>query len=89
MKNLTKSMAASALIFAFAAPASAAVQADVALDVRLAAGPNSDVMVDVAEDGSIVTLNGYADKNISLIDIEEAARRNGAAEVINNVHYHQ
>ena len=83
MKTLTKTIAASALIFAIAGPASAAVSSDIGKDVNLAAGSGANVRVDV--EGSTVTLNGYVEDTFALQQIETAAKENGADEVINNV----
>ena len=83
MKTLINSVAASALILAFAAPASAAVSADIAQDVRAAAGYASNVRVNV--DGDTVILTGYVEDTFSLQAIESAAKREGATTVINNV----
>lgn len=83
MKILLNTFAATALIFAIAAPASAAVSADIAQEVRAAAGYASNVRVDV--DGDTVTLTGYVEDTYSLQAIESAAKRDGATTVINNV----
>ena len=83
MNTLKKSIAASALIFAIAGPASAAVSSDISKDVNLAAGSGANVLVDV--DGNTVTLTGYVEDTYALQQIETAAKENGATEVNNFV----
>lgn len=83
MKTLSKTIAATALIFAMAAPASASVSEDVYFGVRVASGPDSDVSV--AVDGSTVTMTGTVRDAQALEAIEAAARQEGATEVNNLV----
>ena len=83
MQTLTKAIASTALIFAIAAPASAAVSSNVAQSVQAAAGYASNVRVNV--EGDTVILTGYVDDTYSLQAIESAAKRNGATNVVNNV----
>lgn len=83
MKTFTKAIAATAVIFAMAAPASAAVSADIGNSIRAAAGTGSNVRVNV--DGDTVILNGYVEDSYSRLAIERVAKDRGAENVINNV----
>ncbi len=82
MKFITKTAAATALIVAFVAPASAMVSPNLAQDVRSAAGANSNVHVSV--DGDIVTLTGYAEDSYAVAQAGAAAKADGV-QVINNL----
>jgi len=83
MKFITKSIAATALVFAIAAPASAMVSPNLKNDVLAAAGSNSNVNVFI--DGSTVTLTGYVEDAYALTAIERVAKAEGVDRVINNV----
>ncbi len=84
MKTVKNIAITTALIFAVATPAFAALSAtDVRAAVKSAAAPGSNVRVYVR--GDTVTLSGYVRDTLSLQNIEQAARREGATKVINNV----
>ena len=83
MKTLTKSIASAALIFAIAAPASAAVSPDLCAAVIKASGTASNVRIQV--DGDTVTLTGYVETSYDLQRIEAEARKHGATKVNNYV----
>jgi len=83
MKFIAKSIAASALILAIAAPASAMVSPQLKQDVLSAAGSSSNVNVFV--DGDTVTLTGYVEDAYTLSQVMRAANGEGVSKVINNV----
>ncbi len=83
MKLMTKTLATSALLIAFAAPASAMVSSSLSQDVRSAVGSNSNVSVII--DGDKVTLTGYAEDSYAIAQAEIAAKGAGASEVVNNI----
>ena len=85
MKNFTKMITASALIFAIAAPATAAVSPNLNRDVQFAAGANSAVITTVQ--GDTVTLRGHVEDQLVFRAIEKAAKDNGAKTVINGVQW--
>ena len=84
MKNFTKIISVSALLFAVASPASAIVSSNVTQSVRAAAGFDSNVNVQVS--GDTVTLSGFVENEAYLENIESAAKSKGALLVRNNVH---
>jgi len=83
MKFITKSIAATALVFAIAAPASAMISPNLKQDILAAAGSNSNVQV--AIDGDTVKLTGYVEDSYSLAAIERTAKAEGVDRVISNV----
>ena len=83
MKTLTKSIAAAALSFAMAAPASAAVSPNILTDINLAAGSGSNVRITVS--GDTVTMYGFVEDTYALQSINRAAKRAGAKKVNNYV----
>jgi len=83
MKLFTKSIAATALILAIAAPASAMVSPQLKQDIISAAGSGSNINVIV--DGDTVTLTGYVEDAYALSQAMQAADREGVSKVINNL----
>jgi len=83
MKFIAQSIAASALILAIAAPASAMVSPQLKQDVLSAAGANSNVHVFV--NGDTVTLTGYVEDSYALAKAEQAAHAEGVNKVISNL----
>ncbi len=83
MKLITKTIAMSALLVAFAGPASAMVSSSLSHDVRSAAGANSNINVIV--DGDKVTLTGYAEDLYAVAKAEAAAKNAGADLIVNNI----
>ena len=83
MNTFTKIATTSALLFAIAAPASAAVSPNLLRNVIFASGANSNVSVSVQ--GDTVTLRGYVEDQLDFRNIERAARNSGAKKVINGV----
>jgi len=83
MKFIAKSIAASALILAIAAPASAMVSPQLKQDILAAAGSASNVNVFV--EGDTVTLTGYVEDAYALSQVTQAANGEGVNRVINNV----
>ena len=73
MKALTKTIAASALIFAIAGPASVAVSDNIGQEVKQVAGSGSNVFVNV--DGNTVTLTGYVEDTFALQQINRLRRK--------------
>jgi len=82
MKTLLKTISASALVLAIAAPASAMVSPNIKQDVLFAAGSNSNVSVIV--EGDTVTLTGYVEDAYARTLVAQAAKADGV-RVINNV----
>ena len=83
MNLLTKFSTTAALIFAITAPAQARISPDLVENVRSAAGANSNISVVVL--GGTVTMFGYVEDFDDLQAIEQAAKDNGAEEVLNGV----
>jgi len=83
MKYITYTLAASTLLLALAAPASAAINPNIAIDVRAAAGANSQVNTVI--EGDTVVLYGHVEDAYALNQIEQAAKANGAERIINSV----
>jgi len=83
MKLFTKSIAATALVLAIAAPASAMVSPQLKQDIVSAAGSNSNVQVLV--DGATVTVTGYVEDSYALSQVLQAADADGVDRVISNV----
>ena len=71
MKTLINTVAATALIAAFSAPAFAAVQDD----IQRFAGTNGNINVNV--NGDTITLTGFAEDNYARNKAEATAKRQG------------
>ena len=81
MKAPTKTFAASALIFAIAGPASAAVSDNIGQEVNQVAGSGSNVFVNV--DGNTVILTGYVEGTFALQQTEQTAKQSDVTNVNN------
>lgn len=83
MNTFTKFLTASALLVAFAAPASAAISSDLDQDIRSAVGNIGNVTYRV--NGDTVILNGFVKDHATRNRIVQAAKDAGAERVINSV----
>ena len=83
MKFITYSLVASTLVLALTAPASAAINPNIGVEIRAAAGVNSQVNTVV--EGTTVVLYGHVKDAHTLNQIERTARANGAEKIINSV----
>ena len=84
MNFITRSIAASALTLAIAAPAAAAINVkELRQDIRRAAGPNSNVSVVVK--GDTITVYGFVEDRLNWSRIDRIARATGSKDVRNSV----
>lgn len=86
MKFITKTLAASALVIAIAAPAIAAPVSSVSdfrRDIRTAAGPSSNVTVVIR--GDTVTLYGFVEGSQDLNRVNQVARKSGYTDIRNSI----
>jgi len=83
MKIIAKSIAATALVLAIAAPASAMVSPQLKQNIISAAGSGSNVNVIV--NGDTVTLSGYVEDAYAFSQVMRAADSEGVSKVISNI----